>query len=84
MSTLLPHAGQNCAARRSLEMQDAKYVKNSPSGHHRTTLLGCIFATKALIDTTTTSQLLYGPFSGITQVSQCQKRTSGLYGARED
>jgi len=26
----------------------------------------------------------YGPFSGITQVSQCQKRTSGLYGARED
>jgi len=30
-------------------------------------------------------QLFYGPFSGITQVSQCQKKaSSGLYGARED
>ena len=27
-----------------------KVAKNSPSGHHRTTLLGCIFATKARID----------------------------------
>ena len=26
----------------------------------------------------------YGPFSGTTHVSQCQKRTSGLYGTRED
>jgi len=26
------------------------YAKNSPSGHHRTTLLGCMFATKACID----------------------------------
>jgi len=25
----------------------------------------------------------YGPFSGTTRVSQCQKRTSGLYGAGE-
>jgi len=24
------------------------------------------------------------PFSGTTQVRRCQKRTSGLYGARED
>jgi len=29
-------------------------------------------------------QVFYGPFSGTTRVSQCQKRTSGLYGARED
>jgi len=29
-------------------------------------------------------QPFYGPFSGTTQVSQYQKRTSGLYGARED
>jgi len=29
-------------------------------------------------------QLFYGPFSGTTRVSQCQKRTSGLCGARED
>jgi len=26
----------------------------------------------------------YSPFSGTTRVSQCQKRASGLYGARED
>jgi len=34
----------------SLEMQDPKIVKNLPSGHHRTTLSGYIFATKARID----------------------------------
>jgi len=33
---------------------------------------------------TTTPQPFYGPFSGTTQVSQRQKRTSGLCGARED
>jgi len=32
----------------------------------------------------TTPQPFYGPFSGTTRVSQCQKRTSGLHGARED
>jgi len=26
----------------------------------------------------------YGPFSGTTRVSRCQKRTYGLYGVRED
>jgi len=31
---------------------------------------------------TTTPQPFYGPFSGTTRVSRCQKRTSGLYGAR--
>jgi len=34
--------------------------------------------------THTHTQAFYGPFSGTTQVSLCQKRTSGLYGARED
>jgi len=34
--------------------------------------------------TTTTPQPFYGPFSGTTRVSRCQKRTSGLYGARGD
>jgi len=29
-------------------------------------------------------QPFYGPFSGTIRVSRCQKRTSGLYGARED
>ena len=33
---------------------------------------------------TTPPQPFYGPFSGTTRVSRCQKRTSGLYGARED
>ena len=32
----------------------------------------------------TPPQPFYGPFSETTRVSQCQKRTSGLYGARED
>jgi len=31
-------------------MQDQKIAKNSPSGHHRTTLSGYIFASKACID----------------------------------
>jgi len=34
--------------------------------------------------TTTTSQPFYGPFSGTTPMSQCQKRTSGLYSASGD
>jgi len=29
-------------------------------------------------------QLFYGPFSGTTRASRCQKRTSGLYDARKD
>jgi len=32
----------------------------------------------------TTTTTVYGRFSGTTRVSRCQKRTSGLYGARED
>jgi len=34
--------------------------------------------------THTHTQPFYGPFSGATRVSQCQKRISGLYGAREE
>jgi len=30
------------------------------------------------------AQPFYDHFSGTTRVSRCQKRTSGLYGARED
>ena len=41
------NAGLNCAARGSLQIQDAK---KSPSRHHCTTLSGHIFATKACID----------------------------------
>jgi len=36
------------------------------------------------LSTHTDTQPFYGPFSGTTQVSRCQKRISGLYGARED
>jgi len=32
----------------------------------------------------TTPQPFYGPFSGTTRVSRCQKITSGLYDAKED
>jgi len=39
-----------CAARGSLEIQDAEMTQKSPSAHHLTTLLGCIFTTKACID----------------------------------
>jgi len=39
-----------CTARGSLKIQDAKIAKNLPPGHHRTTLSGNIFATKAYID----------------------------------
>jgi len=46
----ISNAGLKCAARGSLEMQDPKIAKKSPSGHHRTTLSGYIFATKARID----------------------------------
>jgi len=31
-------------------MQEKNYAKKSPSAHHRTSLLGCIFASKACID----------------------------------
>jgi len=43
-------AGLKRATRGSVKLQDAKIAKNSPSGHHRTTLSGYIFATKACID----------------------------------
>ena len=32
----------------------------------------------------THTQPFYGPISGTTPVSRCQKRTSGLHGGRED
>jgi len=33
---------------------------------------------------TPTPQPFYGPFFRTSRVSRCQKRTSGLHGARED
>jgi len=46
----IQNAGLKCAARGSLQIQDAKSCQKSPSGHHRTTSTGYIFATKAHID----------------------------------
>jgi len=43
-------AGLKHGARGSLKMQDSKMSQKSPFGHHRTTLSGYIFATKARID----------------------------------
>ena len=43
-------AGLKPNARGSLKTQDAKKSLKSPSGHHRTTLSGYIFATKARIN----------------------------------
>jgi len=39
---------------------------------------------RILIRHTHTHTTVLRPFSGTTLVSWCQKRTSGLYGARED
>jgi len=58
MSIILPHmmwrfsANLGCRSEMcgSLEIQDAKIAKNSPSGHNRRTLSGCIVATKTHID----------------------------------
>ena len=46
--------------------------------------LGVVGLSVNLSHHTHTPQPFYGPFSGTTRVSWCQKRTSGLYGARED
>jgi len=43
-------AGLKRAACGSLKIYDAKVAKKSPSGHHRTTLSGYVFATKSRID----------------------------------
>jgi len=50
MSTILPHMmWPECEFRMQISAENAKR-KNSPSAHHRTTLSGYIFATKACID----------------------------------
>ena len=54
LSIFFPHlfsdAGLKCAAHGLLKYRVQKIAKNSPSGHHRTTLSGCIFATNSCID----------------------------------
>jgi len=43
-----------------------------------------IFVIRQIQGRHTRPQPFYGPFSGTTQVSRCQKRTSRLFGARGD
>jgi len=45
----IKNAGVKRAASGSQKIQEAKIAKNSPSGHHRTTLSGYSSATKACI-----------------------------------
>ena len=51
---------------------------------HCTTLLNNMQLNFAVVKNSNKPQPFYGPFSGTTQVCRCQKRTYGLYGARED
>ena len=46
----IENAGLKCAARGSCKYRMQKSRQKSPSGHHRTTLSGYIFATRARID----------------------------------
>ena len=47
----IQNACLKCAARGSLKIHYTKITQKSPSAHHRTSLSGYIFATKARIDT---------------------------------
>ena len=49
LSANLECTSEMCCTRLA-EIQDAKCRQKSPSGHHRTSFLGCIFAIKARID----------------------------------
>ena len=66
-------------------MQDPKIAKKSPSGHRRTTLSGCIFATKARVDNRKTN-LLSSDMSStrliIWWTSACGWDQSGFNGFR--
>ena len=47
-------------------------------------LYHCVYLRYKMDAENTTPQPFYGPFFGTTRVSRCQKRTSRLYGTRED
>jgi len=50
LSANLECRSETCYTRLAGNTGPKKIVKNSPSGHHRTTLLGYIFASKERID----------------------------------
>jgi len=50
---------------------------------HQKTKLNQIQQKTSMYHTHTHTQPFYGPFSGTTRVSRCQRRTSGVYGARK-
>jgi len=64
--------------KRQAEMQAARRALSQMCG----VALGKLLIRLPLV--TTTPQPFCGLFSRTTRVSRCQKRTSGLYGARED
>jgi len=80
MSTLLPYMMWKVLYTACWKYRMQKKIAICMPSHN---LSGYVFATKACIDTIT-PQPFYGPLSRTTRVNQCQKRTSGLYGARED
>ena len=69
------------ASRWKYRMQ--KIAKNSPSGHHRTTLSGCIFAAKARIDNQKTSIIVFyrtrGLSNALTETGICTSLKSDFY-----
>jgi len=73
--------GQHSTARLNM-MRASSSSSSSTADFHSATEFGTF---SSAVSDTTTPQPFYGPFSGTTQVSRCQKKAcSGLYGARED
>jgi len=67
-------------------LQEHAQGDSSTRGHVQRRLAGRLRhpGTSVSVTTTTPPRPFHGPFSGTTRVSWCQKRTSGLYGARGD
>jgi len=63
---------------------NVKQVSNVTFYHLSNRYLSDVMKISAKINVMQPPQPFYGPFSRTTRVSRCQKRTSGLYGARED
>jgi len=60
-------------------------LSESQQQSHQCTTTIFVYLSRAAVPRHTHTQPFYGPFTGTTRVSsRCQKRTSGLYGARED
>jgi len=68
---------------RDISVDTCKWTRSSEPSL-RCTSISVYCKVLSMICTTTTPQPFYGPFSGTTQVSRCQKKaSSGLYDDRE-